>query len=94
MLVCDLQGVLDTECSPPVFKLTDPVIHYTSSQGRTNVLGRTDRGQKGVNSFFKTHVSSELCRMFNCEWLRREPRRPASNIGDVLAAAMARIGIA
>ena len=94
MLVCDLQGVLDTECSPPVFKLTDPVIHYTSSQGRTNVFGRTDRGQKGVNSFFKTHKSSELCRMLNCEWLRREPRRPASNIGDVLAAAMARIGIA
>jgi hypothetical protein len=53
MMVCDLQGVFDSDCSPPVFKLTDPVIHYSSSRGRTNVFGRTDRGRKGTTSFFK-----------------------------------------
>ncbi len=33
-LVCDLQGVLTTSCSPPLFELTDPVIHYKSLSGR------------------------------------------------------------
>ena len=33
MLVCDLQGVLDTSRSPTVFELTDPVIHYQSRSG-------------------------------------------------------------
>lgn len=95
MMVCDLQGVLETDCSPPVYKLTDPVIHYSSSRGRTNVFGRTDRGQKGINSFFRTHKCSELCRALNREWIRPEPRqRPdTSTIGDVLAAALARARI-
>jgi hypothetical protein len=94
MMVCDLQGVLDAACSPPVFKLTDPVIHYSSSRGRTNVFGRTDRGRKGMTSFFKTHKCSELCRMLNRTWVRPEPRpRPSATIGDVLAAALARMGI-
>ena len=39
-LVCDLQGVLDEKSSPPCFELTDPVIHYRSSTGRTKVFGR------------------------------------------------------
>jgi hypothetical protein len=34
MLVCDLQGVLNTECTPPVFELTDPVIHYKRKKQR------------------------------------------------------------
>ena len=94
MMVCDLQGVLETDCSPPVYKLTDPVIHYSSSRGRTNVFGRTDRGKKGINSFFRTHKCSELCRALNREWIRPEPRRPdTSGIGDVLAAALARTRI-
>jgi len=33
MLVCDLQGVLDTSQSPPLFEFTDPVIHYKSRSG-------------------------------------------------------------
>jgi len=71
MLVCDLQGVLDTSCSPPRYELTDPVIHYSSSRGRTNVFGRTDRGKKGMHSFFKTHKCSELCHLLNREWIDR-----------------------
>jgi hypothetical protein len=95
MMVCDLQGVLETDCNPPVYKLTDPVIHYSSSRGRTNVFGRTDRGKKGINSFFRTHKCSELCRALNREWVRPEPRqRPdTSSIGEVLAAALARTRI-
>ena len=90
MTVCDLQGVLDADCSPPLYRLTDPVIHYSSSRGRTNVFGRTDRGRKGVSSFFRTHTCSALCRALNREWVRPEPaRRPAATIGDVLAAALA-----
>ncbi len=33
MLVCDLQGVLDTSQSPPLFEFTDPVIHCSSRSG-------------------------------------------------------------
>ena len=47
-MVCDLQGVLNKSASPPVFELTDPVIHYASTRGRKNVYGRTDR-KKGMN---------------------------------------------
>jgi hypothetical protein len=51
-LVCDLQGVLGTEC----FQLTDPAIH--SSQRR---YGKTDLGRKGHHSFFATHKCNPLC---------------------------------
>jgi hypothetical protein len=49
-LVCDLQGVLVKgvgHMGRPVFRLTDPAIHYASAKGRKNVNGRTDHGQKG-----------------------------------------------
>ncbi|KAJ1482862.1 hypothetical protein T484DRAFT_1802619 [Baffinella frigidus] len=36
-LVCDLQGVLNEACTPPLFELTDPVIHYKSDTGRSKV---------------------------------------------------------
>merc|ERR1712211_228456 len=65
MLVCDLQGVLTSSTSPPLFELTDPVIHYRSFIGRQNAFGRTDRGKRGIHNFFKTHVCTELCRMLN-----------------------------
>ena len=68
-LVCDLQGVLDETSSPPCFELTDPVIHYRSKSGRRNVYGRTDRGQKGIDSFFSTHVCSDLCRALRKTWI-------------------------
>jgi len=62
LLVCDLQGVLNKNMTPPLFEFTDPVIHYKSSRGRVNVYGRTDRGENGIYDFFKTHVCSPLCR--------------------------------
>lgn len=68
-LVCDLQGVLDETSSPPCFELTDPVIHHNSKSGRRNKYGRTDRGLKGISSFFKTHVCSELCDALKKKWI-------------------------
>ena len=67
-LVCDLQGVLDQTRSPPCFELTDPVIHYRSNNNRKNVFGRTDRGQSGMDAFFKTHTCSELCHALGKVW--------------------------
>ena len=68
-LVCDLQGVLNETSVPPCFELTDPVIHYKSKSGRRAVFGRTDRGPKGINDFYKTHQCSELCRALMKEWI-------------------------
>ena len=80
-LVCDLQGVLDAASSPPCFELTDPAIHYKSASGRTHVFGRTDRGEKGINAFFKTHVCSALCRALDKTWIANAPRtKPARKI--------------
>eukprot|EP00873_Tetraselmis_striata_P025502 jgi/Tetstr1/445766/TSEL_033414.t1 len=70
MLVCDLQGVLTTTCSPPLFEFTDPVIHYKSSAGRKRVFGQTDHGAKGVTDFFKTHKCSPLCHMIQQQWVQ------------------------
>ena len=61
-MVCDLQGVLDTSRVPPVFEFTDPVIHYKSRSERRHVFGKTDKGQKGINDFFKTHKCNNLCK--------------------------------
>ena len=68
LLVCDLQGVLSS--SPPLFELTDPVIHFMSHRKKKNVFGRTDRGWKGRDDFFRTHKCSPLCRMLNRKWVR------------------------
>ena len=69
LLVCDLQGVLSTQ--PPCFELTDPVIHFESRNGRRNVFGRTDRGPKGVNDFFRSHTCGPLCHALNRRWVKR-----------------------
>lgn len=61
-LVCDLQGVLDTSISPPVFELTDPVIH-TNDHSRQRIFGRTDHGHKGMRSFMKSHICNDLCKL-------------------------------
>jgi hypothetical protein len=68
-LVCDLQGVLDVNSSPPCFELTDPVMHIRSMTGRRGVFGRTDRGPKGIDNFYKTHQCTELCRALMKEWI-------------------------
>jgi hypothetical protein len=65
VLVCDLQGVLDQSKTPPLFELTDPVIHYSSSKKKRGKYGRTDHGKKGINQFFVTHDCSALCRLLN-----------------------------
>lgn len=62
VMVCDLQGVLNTETIPPTFELTDPVIHYSSRRGRRMVFGRTDKGRKGMDLFFHTHKCSVICK--------------------------------
>ena len=63
MLVCDLQGVFERKMTPPVFLLTDPVIHFASRHhgGRTHKYGRTDRGMNGMRDFFRTHKCNALC---------------------------------
>lgn len=61
-LVCDLQGVLDTSISPPVFELTDPVIH-TNDYSRQRIFGRTDHGHKGMRTFMKSHICNDLCKL-------------------------------
>lgn len=70
VLVCDLQGVL-TSGESSMFEFTDPVIHYNSHTGRSNVFGRTDQGKRGITAFFRTHQCNELCRMLNRRWVRR-----------------------
>jgi len=67
-LVCDLQGVLNTDVTPPVFELTDPAIHYSEMTSRKD-YGRTDRGEHGIQDFFKTHVCSNLCRILLKRWI-------------------------
>lgn len=67
-LVCDLQGVLNTDVVPPVFELTDPAIHYSQMTDRKD-YGRTDRGEEGIQDFFKTHVCSNLCHHLLHRWI-------------------------
>jgi hypothetical protein len=55
VMVCDLQGVFNTDMVPPTFELSDPAIHYSSKRGRDMVYGLTDKGRKGVQLFFNTH---------------------------------------
>lgn len=63
MLICDLQGVFDNHKN--IFNFTDPVIHYHDAKkegARTRgVYGRTDLGQKGIQSFFNSHECNCLC---------------------------------
>ena len=63
LMVCDLQGILDTTVTPRRFELTDPAIHYRSKKGRQTVFGRTDKGMAGIELFFKTHKCTDICRM-------------------------------
>ena len=62
-LVCDLQGVYNSDMVPPTFELTDPAIHYRSASGRSNVFGRTDAGEEGMELFFKTHDCNQVCKL-------------------------------
>lgn len=77
-LVCDLQGTKHERDGSIVYRLTDPVIH-TSAKAQQEILerygrdqntatyqnrfGKTDCGQKGIESFFTSHTCSKLCYM-------------------------------
>jgi len=67
-LVCDLQGVLNTDVEPPIFELTDPAIHYSKMTSRKD-FGRTDRGEHGIQDFLETHECSNLCHMLLKCWI-------------------------
>jgi Alpha-kinase family len=66
LIVIDLQGILALDHDPPEVVLTDPAIHTrcrtktTNRIGQLN-LGRTDRGDKGIASFFQTHECGPTC---------------------------------
>jgi hypothetical protein len=65
VMVCDLQGVFNTDIIPPTFELTDPAIHYTSSKGRRMVYGRTDKGRSGTKAFFASHHCTKICKILH-----------------------------
>ena len=75
VMVCDLQGIYNTERTPPTLELTDPAIHYSSKNGRRMVFGRTDKGRSGMNNFFRTHKCTKICKFLelsakNKKWKR------------------------
>mmetsp|Transcript_12277 Transcript_12277/g.11107 ORF Transcript_12277/g.11107 Transcript_12277/m.11107 type:complete len:100 (+) Transcript_12277:1881-2180(+) len=63
LLICDLQGVYNSKKNPPEFLFTDPCIHYNSVSGRKHVHGKTDKGYRGIQDFFKTHKCNKLCEL-------------------------------
>ena len=66
VLVCDLQGIYNTDMVPPVFELSDPAIHYRSrTKGKEMVFGRTDKGEKGVQLFFNSHHCTRICKFMH-----------------------------
>jgi Alpha-kinase family len=80
-LVCDLQGVFNEELN--LLEFSDPVIHYYDSDRseRKGVHGRTDRGRKGFEDFFATHICKEqdgLCQLVS-RGFRRSTRRHRPN---------------
>ena len=88
-LVCDLQGVLSD--SPPMFELTDPVIHFRSRHRRRGKFGRTDHGMDGIVDFFRTHECGPLCRMLNRRWVRRVGAQQRSSHLDGLEEAVSNL---
>jgi len=76
ILVCDLQGVFNTDRCPPVFECTDPAIHHFESFGKRRHYGASDKGQEGMDNFFKTHVCSNLCHILQ----KRHPRLTPRNV--------------
>ncbi|KAL7534191.1 hypothetical protein ACHAXR_005712 [Thalassiosira sp. AJA248-18] len=82
-LVCDLQGVLDTNVSPPVFELTDPAIRYKKRTQRVD-FGRTDCGEDGIQNFFRSHKCSALCRMVCRRWLNNPVTNEVIQCRDIL----------
>ena len=72
LIVCDLQGVLNTSVCPPVYEMTDPVIHYRSARHRQHVYGRTDKGLDGIHNFFRTHKHCKLCDLIHRKFVQND----------------------
>lgn len=68
LMVVDLQGVLKgNPDGTREFVLTDPAVHRRDSSDDLNIgdFGRTDRGVKGIQAFFDSHVCGPACHLFN-----------------------------
>ena len=72
VMVCDLQGVFNTDMTAPTFELTDPAIPYKSTKGRRMVYGRTDKGSVGMKAFFHTHKCTKICKYLNLSSKNKE----------------------
>jgi Alpha-kinase family/von Willebrand factor type A domain len=79
VMVCDLQGVYDTDRVPPAFELSDPAIHYASTVGRKMVFGHTDMGKEGMELFFKTHKCTPVCKYMNLSRNNKEWKKQWRN---------------
>lgn len=88
LLVCDLQGVLDQSKRPPVFELTDPVIHSNFRQ-RKHKYGRTDHGRDGIKKFFSTHQCNDLCKLLGLSDVRERSRTRSRTRGHRAGAGSA-----
>jgi hypothetical protein len=65
-MVCDLQGELKIVDSYPWFAFTDPCIHrrnYHYHNKLPDRYGRTNRGNKGMQDFFRTHHCNPVCEL-------------------------------
>jgi hypothetical protein len=80
ILVCDLQGILNTRLQPPRFQLTDPAIHsnwtdpMATSTTKKERYGRTDRGKEGIDDFLRSHKCSNLCRLVRARHYRKDKK--------------------
>ena len=66
ILVVDLQGVVSEKAGRRVLKLTDPAVH--TGWRRRDRFGVTDKGEKGVEKFFKHHWCNALCESLGLRW--------------------------
>jgi hypothetical protein len=84
-LIRDLQGVFNTTLSPPIFELTDPVIHHRETSETCKKYGPSDKGLEGMNAFFESHKCSNLCRVMKCRFQVDidVPQGPDGEIGVV-----------
>lgn len=74
LMVVDLQGVLvEHSDGTKEYVLTDPAIHKRRKHKHSNnilegwTFGRTDRGESGMNNFFRTHHCNDACRILGLE---------------------------
>lgn len=67
LIVVDLQGTLAMDNKPPEVILTDPAINTRSETTTLSCLnlGRTDRGDRGISSFFQTHECGPTCKLLH-----------------------------